>query len=363
MYLTCSHPLKGFQVGFTKNNKPKYKITSYKVNHIEKFNNEYRDAFSSEISPYAEDVVWLYKEIPCGQCYDCRLDYSRMWADRCLLEMKNHEQSWFVTLTYNDEHLRYMVDDDGVISDFPTLVKRDFQLFMKRLRKNYKYNNKIRYFAAGEYGDKSLRPHYHAIIFGLKLDKEDLILYKKSPIGFDYYISNFLNEIWSYEVLTDELDEDGKKKKIKIPYGYVVVAPASWETCAYTARYVLKKQKGVAASVYDELLVNPPFTLMSRKPGIARDFFDEDPERFFNQDCTYVSTLNGSKEVYPSRYYKNLMEKVDADRYIEYNEIRALAKKNAKKAKLKMTSDSYLEMLSKQSEIKQLKTKSLKREL
>ncbi len=73
-----------------------------------------------------------------------------------------------MTLTYDDEHLPIndYVDSDGVIHGKPTLRKRDVQLFLKRLRKNYKYDNHIKYFCCGEYGGKTFRPHYHLIIFG-----------------------------------------------------------------------------------------------------------------------------------------------------------------------------------------------------
>ena len=92
--------------------------------------------------------------VPCGQCIGCRLQKSLDWAVRCVHEKSLHEESSFVTLTYDDEHL----PKNG------SLVYRDFQLFMKRLRKEFAPTN-IRFYMCGEYGETFSRPHYHACLF------------------------------------------------------------------------------------------------------------------------------------------------------------------------------------------------------
>lgn len=69
-----------------------------------------------------------------------------------MLEATQHEVNTFLTLTYSDEKL-------------PTdrsLVPEHLRDFFKRLR----HRGKFRYFAVGEYGEQSLRPHYHAALFG-----------------------------------------------------------------------------------------------------------------------------------------------------------------------------------------------------
>src|SRR4051812_44423311 len=67
-------------------------------------------------------------KINCGQCLGCRLDYSLKWATRCLHESQMHKQNCFITLTYNNLNLPKM----------GSLIERDFQLFMKRFRKEIK---------------------------------------------------------------------------------------------------------------------------------------------------------------------------------------------------------------------------------
>ena len=92
--------------------------------------------------------------LPCGQCVGCRLERSRQWAIRCMHEAQLHERNSFVTLTYKGD-----VPDEG-------LRYRDFQLFMKRLRK-YASGQQIRFYMCGEYGDEKGRPHFHACLFGV----------------------------------------------------------------------------------------------------------------------------------------------------------------------------------------------------
>lgn len=93
--------------------------------------------------------------LPCGKCTGCKTTKAREWALRCHLEWLEHEQSAFLTLTYDPK--RY---------EPPTLQKRDVQLFWKRLRKTFGPSRPIRHFTSGEYGELSQRPHYHALLFG-----------------------------------------------------------------------------------------------------------------------------------------------------------------------------------------------------
>ena len=173
--MACYHPLKGYDIGLlTINNKSSYKIVNFDTCLYDETGNEME-----------------YVEIPCGKCIGCRLAYSRMWADRCIAEATLHEDNFFVTLTYNDENLPIVADPETgeIKKNIHTLDKRDVQLFFKRLRKNYPYENNLRFFMAGEYGSTTARPHYHALIFGLKLD--DLKIYKKTTLGFNLYNSEF----------------------------------------------------------------------------------------------------------------------------------------------------------------------------
>ena len=116
--------------------------------------------------------------VPCGRCIGCRLERSRMWAVRCVHEAQLHSRNCFITLTFDDAHL----DKSG------SLVKRDFVLFMKRLRKRF---GRVRFFHCGEYGSQLSRPHHHACLFGFDFD--DRVFYKEKS-GVRLYRSKALGE-------------------------------------------------------------------------------------------------------------------------------------------------------------------------
>lgn len=107
------------------------------------------------LKPFRQGVA----EYGCGQCMPCRISRRRIWTTRILMEMQNYavDECLFVTLTYDDEHL----PSSG------SLQPRDLQLYLKRLRKSVA-PKRVRYYAVGEYGERSRRPHYHIILFGVR---------------------------------------------------------------------------------------------------------------------------------------------------------------------------------------------------
>lgn len=96
---------------------------------------------------------------PCRACDACKINDRRLWTNRILLESALHSSSVFVTLTYDDDHLPETQTAIGSLSP------DDLKNFWKKLRKSIS-PKKIRYYAVGEYGDETFRPHYHAIVFG-----------------------------------------------------------------------------------------------------------------------------------------------------------------------------------------------------
>lgn len=298
--------------------------------------------------------------IPCGQCLSCRIQKSREWANRLMLELQYHESAYFLTLTYNNEHGRPATDAYGEVQDWLTLKKKDYQDFMKRLRKAT--GQKLRFYACGEYGTETFRPHYHAIIFGLTLD--DLVFYKKSELGFSYYTSEFLNRVWSEKVA---YFENGEKKYRYENLGYVIVGEVNWETCAYTARYVSKKITGEKSKFYEEFGLEAPFSLMSRKPGIAAQYFEEHKEEIYEKEYINISTPKGGRKFRPPRYYdKKIMDGDDFDAKVRLEndkEHRAQMADAAQKIKLSKTSLTFDEQLAAEERCFANKIKSLRRNL
>lgn len=229
-------------------------------------------------------------KLPCGQCIGCRLERSRQWAMRLMHEKRDHEFSSFVTLTYRD-------------TDLPgsgTLVKRDLQLFFKRVRKKL---GKCRYFAAGEYGETTKRPHYHAIIFGI--DWKDRRLYSR-PKGEPLYTSKVLDGLWGH--------------------GDCKIGDVTFESCAYVARYICDKVTGDAAGDWYSWVDNngeihevlPEFVVMSRKPGIGMGWF----QKYGKHAYELGSVVVNGREVRPPRFYDTKMEAIDPDRVKELSLLR-----------------------------------------
>lgn len=220
--------------------------------------------------------------LPCGQCIECRLEHSRQWAMRCVHESQLHEVNSFVTLTYDDEHL----PEHGALS------RRDTQLFLKRLRKKM---GRFRVFGCAEYGDRTNRPHYHMILFGLHF--KDRKFYKKTRAGFDLYTSAILEDCWQM--------------------GSCQIGDVTFESAAYCARYVTKKVTGILADEHytkfcpdtGELVrMTPEFMIASRRPGIAAGWF----HKFGLQSYKFDAVVMRGMEMPPPKFYDALYEAIDS---------------------------------------------------
>lgn len=220
-------------------------------------------------------------KLSCGQCVGCRLARSAQWAARCVHESSLYENNCFITLTYSDEHLPAN----------RSLTFRHFQLFMKRLRKEY--GDGIRFFHCGEYGEKFGRPHYHALLFNF--DFPDRVLFKVTN-GHRLYTSESLSALW--------------------PYGLCSVGDITFESAAYVARYIMKKVTGNAAESHyssidpdtgEVITRSPEYVTMSRRPGIGKAWFDKYYSDVFPHDRVVI---NG-RRMRPPRYYDGLYELID----------------------------------------------------
>lgn len=264
----------------------------------------------------------FYIKVPCGKCLGCKLDYSRQWADRMILELADYNgKGLFCTLTYNPEHLP--PDSE--------LCKRDLQLFFKRLRRHWPYV-RIRYYASGEYGRRTLRPHYHAIIFGLSL--EDLPDRRKvgtNELGQDYFTSQEFCDRWS----------DQEKR----PLGFVCLSDVSYKTCAYVARYCAKK----AFSPSSQGKKVKEFAVMSRDPGIGKNYFDVHKDEIFPKDGPvksrfYLSDSEGSVRVSLPPYFLKQLKLTDPELYDKITLERGQFSLDRDLLKLQSTELDFIEM-------------------
>lgn len=219
-------------------------------------------------------------ELPCGQCMGCRLDKARQWGIRLHHETLFHERNCFLTLTYADKDL----PEDGGLN------LKDWQDFAHRYRKHCFRNEdglKIRFFAAGEYGENTFRPHYHAIIFGH--DFQDKKLWKKNAHGEDLYTSETLEKLW------------GK--------GYCTLGDVTFESASYVARYCTKKMTGPKAEEHyfrphpvtgRFFKVKPDFAVMSRRPGLGQGYVEK-----YRPQFAPIAEHNGEKQMVRRRHTKN----------------------------------------------------------
>lgn len=278
--MPCYSPLQAF-----------YAYDASGERHV-KFSNSAAEAFKNGVKLIGQDLDTF--ALPCGSCIGCRLERSRQWAVRCMLEASMYEKNCFLTLTYAPENL----PKNG------SLVKEDFVLFMKKLRRKYvpkmqeglsqvqkeawSLKNGIRVFYCGEYGEDFGRPHFHACLFNYDfpdyrtvrgVTERDKEFYKMCNDN-KLYVSKSLNEIW------------GK--------GIATIGSLTFESAAYVARYCTKVINGKDAQEHYKGKV-PEFGHMSNRPGIAAGWFDKFKSDVFPSDYLVI----GGVKLKPPRYFDN----------------------------------------------------------
>lgn len=216
-------------------------------------------------------------EVPCGSCIGCRLARSQEWAMRCHHEASLYDYNCFVTLTYSPSSL----------PSPPTVSVRPVQLFL-RLRK--KYGSGIRFFACGEYGETTRRPHYHLLVFNHHFGDQKFWKYNKR--GEPLYTSQSLEQLWEHK-------------------GFCSIGAVTFQSAAYVSRYIMKKVTGDQAEEHYQWIdpetgeihqLSPEFVTMSRRPGIGRGWFERWSSDVYPDDFL---TIEG-KKMRPPRYYDDL---------------------------------------------------------
>ena len=187
-------------------------------------------------------------QIPCGKCDGCAAERRRDWAIRMYHEAQYYEQNSFLTLTYNQDECPEYIN------------KLDLQRFLKRIRKKLK----VRYFITGEYGDKTHRPHYHAVIFG-------------HDFRGGRYTYSISDELWG----NTELDRTWS-------HGNVSVGDFTAASAMYVAGYTAKK-------IDDK----DTFSIMSRNPPIGWRWANDNQEQLRRLEHVVVE---GRKHPIPKVY-------------------------------------------------------------
>lgn len=286
----------------------------------------------------------LIQTIPCKNCWACQLTYSAEWATRNMLETLEHEHNYFITLTYDEEHLpildnisyevngqKIVIENDGTWEG--SLYPEHVETFINSLRKHFERQGikGIRYFYCGEYGETTKRPHYHLLLYGAPLNNLE---------NYSYHIDSNFKEHWKNPLI----DKYWK-------YGIHDIASVEWSSAAYVSRYCTKKIYTGKESVqhYAEQGKLKEFIRMSKRPGIGMKYYHEHKMDIYENDSMVMKTVKGNtgsfkppkafdklfKEEYPEEFEKiEKRRKKCADR-ARYNSYRTSNYTDLEKLKMK----------------------------
>ena len=203
--MSCTNPVYAYDLGFKENGKRNIQVLGQ------------RKYVESATLAQLESMLGLGKIIPlpCGKCLACRKAKAREWAARCVLEATVYDDNCFITLTY----------DEIFYNPSKTGLRADLTNFFKRLRKDYEF----RYYAVCERGTEKGRYHFHALLFGVDLTKQQLEKYWK--------------------------------------FGFVDSGSLTAASCFYVCQYAEKKIFGDKDSL--------TFTTMSTRPGLGYNWFEK----------------------------------------------------------------------------------------
>lgn len=231
--------------------------------------------------------------VPCGKCPRCKARKVSNWSFRLLQEDKQSRYSKFITLTYADTYMP--ITQNG----YRTLSRRDLQLFFKRLRKISRKNKSrdpIRYFAAGEYGGKIGRPHYHILLFNAHHTEI------RQAWTTDHYVYSTvrLKKRNRYGQIYKKVRKSEKQSMGNIHYGDK--RGVTGASIGYCLKYILKF-KDYRKNPYDDSQAE--FQLMSK--GLGKNYLNQKMISWHKADLEnrmYVNIGDGKKASMP-RYYKN----------------------------------------------------------
>lgn len=225
--------------------------------------------------------------VPCGRCGFCLATRRSDWSTRLEYEAKLWLEKKFITLTYADAHLYWR---NGI----PQLHKHHLQLYFKKLRKA---GYKLRYYAVGEYGSKTYRPHYHVILFGSVPE-------------------NILRSKWDF--------------------GHVHIGNVTQASISYCLKYIVNGwSKGMR---YGRV---SPFATMSRKPGLGANYLSSAMIEWHKSGRKNYVMIDGAVRHLPRYYKEKIFSKIDRVRIAVRDGKKALEVLRAKLLKHKNHKDPY----------------------
>lgn len=234
---------------------------------------------------YVEHMGFV--DVPCGKCVICLSNRKRDWVFRLSEEYRHCSSSYFIGLSYDDENLPLNRFGIGVLNP------DHLQLYMKRLRKHFKNDKRIRFFAVGEYGSKTLRPHYHLLLFNIP----PCDAYKEFP------------KLW--------------------PYGHTEIGYVCDQSINYVCKYVL-----AGAAIPDVIEdfkayeVPLPFMRCSRRPAIGFCYLSESNVRYHRDRFSLMTVQNGYYTCLPRYYRPKIFDQQEIEQLGEEAQANSLVNKD-----------------------------------
>ena len=310
----------------------------------------------------------LTQMIDCGHCWQCRLNKAADWGVRCMLETLEHDCNYFVTLTYDDDHVpiasqtkfveefengeqhEIFFDNEGdEIWCTGTLLPDEITLFLKRLRSRAMrppYNHiGIRYFYCGEYGSENQRPHWHLLLFNCPLCEIGRYDTHNDENSKEHWKSELIEEIWENK-------------------GIIDIAYVEFSNASYVARYTTKKLDYKEPITYYMNGKEPEFVRMSRRPGLGMKYYQEKKHKLYDEEGIIVKKYDGSNSIVrlPKAFDKVFKEEYP-DKYREIKKRRLEKAEQSKKILYSMSDYNDLELLMNKADQMQRRGAMLKREL
>ena len=238
-------------------------------------------------SPYKKETG---ESFPCGKCYNCLQRRVAGWSFRLQQEEKGAASAFFITLTYDIEHVPITENK------WMTLNKADIQKWLKRLRKaHYKYATegykdlKLKYYLCGEYGTKSDRPHYHVILFNA-----DLAVMLDKKLARQVELGNL------------ELDGQSPMQIESWTQGHVTIGRVETGSILYTLKYMSKPSRIPKHNQDDR---SKEFANMSK--GLGKSYLSEEMIKWHREDAlerAYIPIGNDIKIAIPRYYRESIFE-------------------------------------------------------
>ena len=246
-------------------------------------------------------------KLPCGKCDECISNRALQWAQRAKHEISTHTDNCFITLTYSDDNRP------------DRITKEDFKKFIKRLRKKYRLENKLRYMVSYEYGTKNNNIHMHAILFGFNFKHQKI---QNHNNGNPLFTSKDLDALWKH--------------------GYHSIAEANEKTAYYIASYALKgNDKEVIDEETGEVSQYRDCMDVSKRPAIGLKYFLKNAEQIVTSGSVpryYAKKLDSPDwclerfpeyakqidkfpellELYEERKWENLKDRSDHEKYSNF---------------------------------------------